>query len=145
MDTATFIFTPSCLASCCNVFHTFCMAASNYRVVCNLHAIMVYNAKARRWILSTAARRPRTAPIALPIPSFCNLSSDRKGYAISVRFVAHPTMGSLARLIISTRKLSCIHIAAVAVQTRLLRNDSGSFIMRVLLKRKTYSNSLTLT
>jgi len=82
------------LASCCNVFHTFCIAASNYRVVCNLHAIMVYNAKARRWILSTAARRPWTAPIALPIPSFCNLSSDRKGYAISVRFVAHPTICS---------------------------------------------------
>ena len=39
-----YIFTISRqLATFC---HAFCMAASNYRVVCNLHAIMVYNAEA---------------------------------------------------------------------------------------------------
>lgn len=39
-----YIFTSPCwLATFC---HAFCMAASNYRVVCNLHAIMVYNAEA---------------------------------------------------------------------------------------------------
>lgn len=112
------------------------MAASNYRVVCNLHAIMVYNAKARRWILSTAARRSRTAPIILPIPSLCNLSSDRKGYAISACFVAHPAMGPLARLIISTRKLSRIHRCGRA--TRLLRSDSDCYAPRNARRNRSY-------
>lgn len=39
-----YIFTTSRLVA--TFCHAFCMAASNYRVVCNLHAIMVYNAEA---------------------------------------------------------------------------------------------------
>lgn len=120
MDTVVFIFTRALLPPCASrlvavsLFHAFCMAASNYRVVCNLHAITVYNARARALnSLRGRSLAPDRPLLSVPLrASVVICPVTERGYAISARFVAHPAMDAislLARLIISTRKLSRIH------------------------------------